>query len=130
MKSLNEQEFLDWADAYLCGELSAEEKGQFEAYCEANPEQKELLAWHQSFVDNMKRADARANFKHSLEQVAVQYHEEHAPKPETKVVSLWYKLKLNAAVAAAIAIVSVFSTLWLTGYYKNLKKTTSDYSAL
>src|SRR5690606_16522098 len=48
----------------------------------------------------------------------------------TRVVSLWDRLKLNAAVAAAIAIVSVFSTLWLTGYYSNLRKTTSDYSAL
>lgn len=40
------------------------------------------------------------------------------------------RLQINAGIAAAVAIVSVFSTLWLTGYFTNVKKATSDYSAL
>jgi len=130
MKDLNEQDFLDWADAYLREELSEEEKRQFEAYCEANLVHKELLEWHRTFVGDLKKADARANFKRDLIRIGQGYGKSYQPKSTTKVISLWDKLKLNAAVAAAIAIVSVFSTLWLTGYYKNLKKTTSDYSAL
>lgn len=130
MKDLNEQDFLEWADAYLREELSEEEKRQFEAYCEAKPVQKELLEWHQTFVGDLKKADARVNFQRDLIRIAQGYGKSYQPKSTTKVISLWDRLKLNAAVAAAIAIVSVFSTLWLTGYYKNLKKTTSDYSAL
>lgn len=130
MKDLNEQDFLAWADAHLRGELSEEEKRQFETYCKANPAQTELLSWHQAFVSYMKAADARSNFKRDLQLAARDYHKTYKPKPATKVFGLWDRLKLNAAVAATIAIVSVFSTLWLTGYYKNLKKTTSDYSAL
>lgn len=130
MKGLNQQGFIEWADAYLREELSHEDRLQFEAYCAENPEKAELFAQHQALVATMKRADSRVNFKHNLENVAQDYHKVHTPKTPTKVISLWDRLKLNAAVAAAIAIVSVFSTLWLTGYYKNLKKTTSDYSAL
>lgn len=131
MKSLNEQHFLEWADAYLRKELSEDEKRQFEAYCEAHPEQAESLSWHRAFVGDMRKANARAQFKHDLVRIGRVYNiEGYKPESKSKVISLWNRLKLNAAVAAAIAIVSVFSTLWLTGYYKNLKKTTSDYSAL
>jgi serine protease Do len=130
MKSLNQQEFIEWADAYLRGELSQEDQLRFETYCAETPAKAELFAQHKAFLTTMKRAESRSNFKRNLQHVAQDYHKTHNPKPTTKVISLWDRLKLNAAVAAAIAIVSVFSTLWLTGYYKNLKKTTSDYSAL
>lgn len=130
MRGLNEQDFIEWADAYLRDELLEEERRQFEAYCKANPQQAELLIWHQTFVNNMRKADSRAQFKQKLARAGEGYRQAHDCKPTGKVVRLWDRLKLNAAVAAAIAIVSVFSTLWLTGYYKNLKKATSDYSAL
>jgi len=130
MKSLNQQAFISWADAYLREELSLEDRLRFETYCTENPVHAEIFAQHKAFLTTMVKAEARSNFKRNLQHVAQDYHEAHSPKPTTKVIRLWDRLKLNAAVAAAIAIVSVFSTLWLTGYYKNLKKTTSDYSAL
>ena len=130
MKSLNQQAFIEWADAYLRDELSQEDRRRFETYCTENPAHAEVFAQHKAFLTTMVKAEARSEFKRNLQDVAQDYHEAHRPKPATKVISLWDRLKLNAAVAAAIAIVSVFSTLWLTGYYKNLKKATSDYSAL
>lgn len=130
MKGINEQDFLAWADAYLREELSEEEKRQFEAYCEATPVHAVLFKQHQALVNDMKVADARSNFKRDLQRMGQAYHQTRQPKSSTKVFGLWDRFKFSAAVAAAIAIVSVFSTLWLTGYYKNLKKTTSDYSAL
>jgi len=33
-------------------------------------------------------------------------------------------------VAASVAIIAVFSTLWLSGYYKTIEKASSNYSAL
>src|SRR5690606_12976644 len=130
MKSLNQQAFIAWADAYLREELSQEDSLRFETYCAENPVHAEIFAHHKAFLTTMIKAEARSNFKRNLQNVAQAYHAAHSPKPTTKVIRLWDRLKLNAAVAAAIAIVSVFSTLWLTGYYKNLKKTTSDYSTL
>src|SRR5690606_30611325 len=130
MKGINEQDFLAWADAYLREELSEEEKRQFEAYCEATPVHAVLFKQHQALVNDMKVADARSNFKRDLQRMGQAYHPTCQPKSSTTVFGLWDTVKVSAAAAAAIAIVSVFSTLWLTGYYKNLRKTTSDYSAL
>lgn len=133
MKRLSQQDFIEWADAYLREELSQGEREQFEAYCTTYPEDAAILASHRIFVDHMKRADGRKSFYRQMQDIAKDYHKENPLKTTvkpTRIISLWDRMKLNAAVAAAIAIVSVFSTLWLTGYYKTLRKTTSDYSAL
>ncbi|NQD69493.1 trypsin-like peptidase domain-containing protein [Sphingobacterium shayense] len=130
MKVLSQKEFIEWADAYLRGELTAQDCLRFEEYCKTNPAHANLYTEHLSFLETFKHADDRANFKNSLENTAQVYHKQDTPKRPSIIVSLWDKLKLNAAVAASIAIVSVFSTLWLTGYYSNLRKATSDYSAL
>ncbi|WDF69445.1 trypsin-like peptidase domain-containing protein [Sphingobacterium oryzagri] len=130
MKGLSQQEFIAWADSYLRGELSDEERARFEAYCAEQPQHAEQFAQHKNFLSDFNKTDARINFKKNLSYTAEHYFLENEAERPTKVLRLWNKLKLNVAMAAAIAIVSVFSTLWLTGYYANLKKTTTDYSAL
>lgn len=128
MRRLNEQEFIEWADRYLRGELDSEETQRFEQYCVTYPEDAKVFAEHQSFIKTFKQTDKRSNFKATLSE----YKPVGKPqqKEATIITGLWSRLKLNVAVAAAIAIVSAFATLWLTGYYSTLKKTTSDYSAL
>lgn len=130
MRGLSQQEFIEWADLYLRGELSRDEQIKFEEYCAEQPQHADQFAQHKSFLADLKKTEARINFKKNLNLTAEHYFLEHEAKRPAKIISLWNKLKLNAAVAAAIAIVSVFSTLWLTGYYANLKKATTDYSAL
>lgn len=130
MRGLSQQEFIEWADSYLRGELSNDERNRFEEYCAEQPQHAEQFAQHKSFLSDLSKTDARINFKKNLSHTAEHYFTEHDAKRPAKVVLLWNKLKLNAAMAAAIAIVSVFSTLWLTGYYSNLRKTSTDYSAL
>jgi len=131
MKSLSEKEFLDWADLYLQHELTAEDRLRFEHFCKEYPDFDRLFKQHVQFIGMLKQLDTRNGFKQRLKNTAVVYHNAHQEIGKSaKIISLWNKLKFNAAVAAAIAIISVFSTLWLTGYYSNLKKTTSDYSAL
>ncbi len=49
-------------------------------------------------------------------------------KPDAKVI--WRRLKINAIAAAAIAIITAFSTLWLTGYYRNMEQSSSNYREL
>src|SRR5690606_11449987 len=51
-------------------------------------------------------------------------------KRDTVIATLWNKFKINSLVAASVAIIAVFSTLWLSGYYKTIETTTSNYSAL
>lgn len=130
MRDLGTQEFIEWADSSLRGELSKEEQLKFEEFCSQNPTYAALFSEHASFLSRLKQSGARTSFKQALAETAQQYHQEEVVKKPAKIIRLWNSLQLNAAVAAAIAIVSVFSTLWLTGYYSNLKKTSTDYSAL
>jgi len=130
MRSLNQQEFIDWADLYLRNELTAADRQRFELFCAENPSYEESFAQHKSFLADYRQAQERLDFKAVLTSAAEDYHEQNPEKEPVKVISLWDRYKFNAGVAAAIAIISVFSTLWLTGYYSNLKKTSSDYSAL
>ncbi|GHE43175.1 trypsin-like peptidase domain-containing protein [Sphingobacterium griseoflavum] len=130
MEGLRQQEFIEWADQYLRGELSPEEQSAFEKYCVEYPAYAAVFAEHKAFLQRLKQADARLVFKERLNKNAIKYAQESEIKEPAKIIRLWRKVQLNAAVAATIAIVSVFSTLWLTGYYRNLKKTTTDYSAL
>ncbi len=130
MEGLSHQEFTTWADRYLRGELSPEEKSSFEKYCVDNPSYATIFAEHKALIQTLRQTEARMAFKKNLAKTAGSYAIDHEIKKPAKIIRLWQKLQLNAAVAAAIAIVSVFSTLWLTGYYSNLKKTSTDYSAL
>lgn len=130
MNDLSQQEFIEWADSYLRGDLSREGKQHFEAYCTEHPLYAEKFEEHKRFVSNFNQTHARLAFKKNLADTAKHYSIEQQAQNPARIVSMWNRFKFNAAVAAAIAIVSVFSTLWLTGYYSNLKKTTTDYSAL
>src|SRR5690606_41059940 len=46
-------------------------------------------------------------------------------KQTTIITTLWNRFKINSLVAASVAIIAVFSTLWLSGYYKTIETTTS-----
>lgn len=130
MEGLSHQEFLSWADRYLRSELSKAEQSDFEQYCVENPTYAAMFAEHKALIQSLRQTEARMAFKKNLAKTANSYTLDHETKQPAKIIKLWQKLQMNAAVAAAIAIVSVFSTLWLTGYYSTLKKTSTDYSAL
>jgi len=131
MKSLSQRAFLDWADRYLRHELTAEEASRFEGFCRENLDADHLFRQHGEFVHTFSQVDARARFKRALRDASVVYHRdrEAAGRP-SKIISVGRRIRFHAAMAAAVAVISVFSTLWLTGYYSNLKKASSDYSAL
>lgn len=130
MNKMQKHEFINWADQYLRGDLTADEVASFETFCHDNPEYTEILNQHSSFLDQWQETERHNAFKNAL----IQEGENIAPlqtKTETsKIVSIWKKLQINIGVAAAVALISVFSSLWLTGYFSSLKKATTDYSAL
>ncbi|MEC3878276.1 S1C family serine protease [Parapedobacter sp. 10938] len=129
----NEQEFIKRVDRYLNGEMDDVERNAFEQYCRDNATAAEQLATHRLFLQQLKDHANRLAFKHTLSEAAARYHAgdtELTERPEPLVVTLWNKFKVNSLVAASVAIVAVFSTLWLSGYYKTMEKTTTNYSAL
>ena len=115
------------------GEMEDVERDALERYCRDNGAAAEQLATHRLFLQQLKEHADRVAFKHTLSVAAARYHaggDEQTERPEPLVVTLWNKFKINSLVAASVAIVAVFSTLWLSGYYKTIEKTTTNYSAL
>jgi len=131
---MNEQEFITQADRYLGGQMDVPEREVFERYCQENPAAAELLEQHRLFLQQLRDHAQRAAFKKAVASAAASYKHsaagsnENARKP--LIVTLWNKYKINSLVAASVAIIAVFSTLWLSGYYKTIQTTTSNYSAL
>ncbi|HMR20170.1 MAG TPA: serine protease [Sphingobacterium sp.] len=127
---MRREEFLDWADQYLRGELEAQDILAFEKFCEENSGYAEILEQHRSFLEVWKRTERRKVFQSALIAEGKNIRPKEDKSAGRKIISFWRKLQINAGVAAAVALLSVFSTLWLTGYFTNVKKATSDYSAL
>lgn len=129
---MSEQEFMSYADKYLRDELGAVEKAAFKKYCEEDPDKAEQLATHQLFLEQLRAHADRQALKESLKLIADKYPtDQHSDKQNGPIIAmLWNKFKINSLVAASVAIIAVFSTLWLSGYYKTIETTTSNYSAL
>lgn len=132
MNSMSEQEFIFLADKYLRNELDTAERSAFEAYCAAHPDRTEQLTKHRLFLEQLNAHANRKALKQELAAIADEYTADQPVEgtSETLVVSLWNRFKINALIAASVAIIAVFSTLWLSGYYKTIETTTSNYSAL
>ncbi|MFZ4863630.1 S1C family serine protease [Sphingobacterium sp. Mn56C] len=130
MGGMQRHDFINWADQYLRGELDRNDAVAFENFCQESEEYKQLFEAHQAFLEELKLAEKRNAFKSALQQEAAKTKLVAGSSFGTKIQSFWNKLEINAGVAAAVALLSVFSTLWLTGYFTNIKKATSDYSAL
>lgn len=130
MNIMQRHDFINWADQYLRNELSKEETATFEDFCHQNPEFAELLDQHISFLNQWQETEKHNKFKKLLLEEGENIESIQVEKTTPKIVSLWKKLQINIGVAAAVAILSVFSSLWLTGYFSSLKQATTDYSAL
>lgn len=127
---MRRDDFLNWADQYLRGELQTEDALTFERFCKENTEFAEVFEQHKSFLSLWKDSEKRKAFRSALIAEAEHVSIKGTAANDRKIVSFWKKLQINAGIAAAVAVISVFSTLWLTGYFTNVKKASSDYSAL
>ncbi len=130
MNVMQRRDFINWADQYLRNELNTDEAKAFEDFCDQHPAYAAILDQHISFLEDWQAAEKRNNFKKALLEAGNNTQSIPTQKTTSKVVSIWKKLQINIGVAAAVAIVSVFSSLWITGYFSSLKQATSDYSAL
>ncbi|ERJ60194.1 S1C family serine protease [Sphingobacterium paucimobilis] len=127
---MQRHDFIEWADQYLRGELAAEDAIAFENFCQTEPSYAEVFEQHRLFVQDLEKNETRHAFQQALIAEGNAFEATKYHKTGQKTTSLWSKLQVNAGVAAAVALISVFSTLWITGYFANIKKANTDYSAL
>ena len=125
MKS--EIELISQIEAYLRGELSPAEKAVFEKSRAQDPLLDSKVVAHHSLMKKIAGYGEYNRFKSDMNDIHrkldVESMKEGLLPKEPGVISLWNKYRVNAAVAASVAIVVVFVTLLSTGY---LSRSTVD----
>jgi|SRR5690606_1398243 len=125
-------DFITRADSYIRGEMSPEERKEFELYCKENPDNAARYEEHRLLVQKLNEYQRRIDFRTKLEAVSANVDSANLQdKRETsKIIALWKNYGLTTLIAASVALMIVFSTLWMSGFYSNVKDNTSMYSAL
>lgn len=130
MKS--ERDFLERVEAYIRGELSPHEAQIFEEELSRNEVELQRFEKHKTFLKQIKAYGERVELQNHLhaihKQIDIEKVIEFAIPQKPLIIRLWDKYKINSLVAACVALLAVFSTLWLTGFYS--KDSTSQYIAL
>lgn len=130
MKS--EIELTDQIEAYLSGQLSAAERISFERQRSENPSFDHKVVEHQRFLEQLSGYGHRSRLSADMEsihnQLDIEAIKEEVLPNSARVISLVKKYRINVAVAASVAILAVFTTLFFTGYFS--KTSSSNYSAL
>src|SRR5690554_6335282 len=104
MSMMSEYEFINLADQYLMHELTAEQRAAFESYCAQHPEAASRLEQHRQFLAKLEKHARRATFKQKLQAKGATRRPASLVRQETPIVALWNKFRVNALIAAAVAI--------------------------
>jgi S1-C subfamily serine protease len=127
-------DFIEHADSYIKDELSSEDKLNFEKYCDENPQAAKDYEQHRLLFQKLREYQLRKNLKENMESVFSEQHTFKSSRvqelPLKGVKNLWEKYKYTALVAASVALLAVFSTLWMSGFYDNVKENSYQYSLL
>jgi serine protease Do len=118
---MDELLLLDATERYLRGEMSEQERAQFEELRKTNPEVDQFVVSHHFFNEEIERYSNLENFKATLNDVHHTLQEsgdikEYSPAGKGTIVYLWNRYKRTIAVAASIAGVTtllVSSMVWV-----------------
>lgn len=135
IKEMNAKiDFIEQADLYIKDELNEESKLAFEHYCDENPQDAQEYKQHRLLLLKLRDYQQRKQLKENIASVfAEQFHPTMKSTVETapfNIRALWQKYKFTAMVAASVALFAVFSTLWMSGFYNNVKANSYQYSLL
>jgi len=124
--------FIEQADAYIRGLMSEEERREFEHYCKENPLEAAKYDEHVLLLKKLNEYQNRIDFRSKLEHIHAGLN---IPVIKGKsnsrgIIQLWKNYGYSALIAASVALLIVFSTLWMSGFYSDVKDNSSKYSAL
>jgi serine protease Do len=125
----NEIELINKIEDYLLGRLSDTDRAAFEKLRSADPEVDHKVIEHAALMQSLRDYSQRKEMALELDKIHQQIDvaalvDEFTPTG-ARVISLWKRYRINAAVAAAVALLAVFSTLLITGYFS---KSNSNYN--
>jgi len=127
-----ERDFLDKVEDYLQGKLDSTAACAFEEELANDHSAHEKFITHKNFMENIRLYGERVNLQRTMDELHSKLDMEaivaSAIPQRSFIVRLWDKYKINSLVAASVAIIAVFTTLWLTGFYS--KNDASQYIAL
>lgn len=128
----NEVDLINRIEDYLHNRLTDSEKEQFEAMRAQDATLDHKVVEHKAFLASLTEYGERKAMLSQMEaihqDINVAALKEEVIPARVKIVSLWKRYKINAAIAASVALFAVFATLLSTGYFS--KRNASNYSAL
>lgn len=127
-------ELTERIEAYLNGKMSVDELREFEALRLANPAVDQQMVSHKAFLETLQAYGKRKELVSAMnsihEKMNVNSIKEDVLPTSALIRILWNKYKVNAAVAASVAIVAVFTSLSTTGYFSDKNARKSDITWL
>lgn len=128
----NETELINKIEDYLLNRLSDTEKAEFEMLRSQDPVLDHKVVEHKALMKSLSGYAQRRKLTLEMEaihqDIDIAALKEEMTPARVKVVLLWKRYRINAAIAASVALFAVFSTLLSTGYFS--KNNSSNYSAL
>src|SRR5690606_22141613 len=103
------------------GEMSTDERKEVGLCCKENPHNASRYEEHRLLVQKLNEYQRRIDFRTKLEAVSANVDSANLQdKRETsKIIALWKNYGLTTLIAASVALMIVFSTLWMSGFYSN-----------
>ncbi|MBC7744677.1 MAG: trypsin-like peptidase domain-containing protein [Flavobacterium sp.] len=128
----SEIELIEYIESYLNDELSTEDKIAFEKLRAENPVIDLKVVEHQILLNQVTeygtRVKLKADLNEAYELLDVTSIKAGLFPPLHRMRLIINKFKFNTAIAASVAIITVFATLLSTGYFN--KNSTNNYKAL
>lgn len=130
---MEDMNIMDIAERYIRGEMSAEERLQFENLRKANAEVDQYVVEHTLFLQQMNALGDTKQFKSTLHEVHTELAENGQIESmqltgKAKIVYLWKRYRRVAAIAASIAGITALSLSALVWAFA--PKGSSDLEAL
>lgn len=128
---MKDLKLINQMEAYLREEMSPEERRAFEQLRSEDASVDQLFTEHQQFMNFMNAYAERQRLQHAMDlihdQLDVQTLKNELIPFSAKVIKLWKTYRSHAAIAATVALLTVFSTLLFSGH---LFESSASYSAL
>ena len=127
-------DLIERIESYLRGEMSKEEQEEFERLRSSDPSVDQKVVAHANFIKQIQEYGAHRQLISQMNMIHEQLDVEtiKTEVTPTRVIlrALWSKYRVNAAVAASVAILAVFATLFSTGFFAKTSAIASDNIAL